>query len=87
VGLINFFSFLISGIIPLIPYIVVKGIHGESDILVPALMIGLAQFFVLGLVKARVIGQARWALFKSMMEIAIFGSIIVAISYGLGLIF
>ena len=87
VGLTNFISFLICGMLPIIPYIICDAIKSSANMLVPALMIGLVEFISLGIVKAKVINQEGMALVKSPLEIAIFGSIIVVISYGVGFIF
>jgi hypothetical protein len=88
IGIVHFFSFVIFGILPVIPYIICGAILKSSiNMLVPALMIGLAEFFILGIIKVKVIRQQGVIVLRSIFEIVIFASIIVVISYGLGFIF
>lgn len=87
VGLTNFFSFLVCGMLPIIPYIVGDATNIQANLIAPALMIGLFEFLMLGTVKAKVTHQEGWVFVRSVLEVAIFGSIIIVISYGLGFIF
>lgn len=53
IGLVNFSSFLIAGIIPLIPYFL--AIHADTDMLLWSAIIGIFQLFTLGYVKGMII--------------------------------
>ena len=90
IGIVHFFSFAIFGMLPIIPYIVCDAIKSSENMLVPALMIGLAEFISLGIIKIKVIhpeGIPFRPLIKSILEISVLGSIIVVIGYGVGFIF
>jgi hypothetical protein len=90
IGVVHFFAFVTFGMLPVIPYIIADAIKSQSSMLLPSIMIGLAEFISLGIIKTRVIMQGNIiisVLIKSILEITILGSSIVAVGYGVGLIF
>jgi hypothetical protein len=42
IGVVHFFAFVIFGMLPVIPYIIADAIKSSSNMLLPAIMIGLA---------------------------------------------
>jgi vacuolar iron transporter family protein len=84
-GVVTFFSFLIFGVLPVLPYIVTSGImKNDSQPWIASICIGAAELFTLGLIKAVIIGQDK---IKAGMEILIIGALATAIGYGIGLAF
>lgn len=60
-GVMTFVSFLLFGILPVLPYIVTSGILKRQDQpWIPSICIGAAEFFGLGMVKAAIIGSNKW---------------------------
>lgn len=53
IGLVNFSSFLIAGVIPLIPYFL--EIHSDVSMIFWSAIIGAIQLFTLGYVKGMII--------------------------------
>ena len=87
-GFVNFFSFLILGFIPLIPYFV--GYYGLKDNQTQYLWtmaIGGAELFILGFMKSFVIGFPLWKQLLSGIEMVILAAAAVALGFGIGKIF
>jgi vacuolar iron transporter family protein len=53
IGLVNFTSFLLAGVIPLLPYILTY--NSQSNVLIWSAIIGVLQLFALGYVKGVII--------------------------------
>jgi VIT1/CCC1 family predicted Fe2+/Mn2+ transporter len=86
-GLTNFLAFIICGMLPIIPYIIANNVNDKANMLVPALMIGLAGLISLGVIKAKIIHFEGFLLIKTALEIVMMGSVVVVICYGVGFIF
>lgn len=85
IGLVNFSSFFIAGLIPLIPYILT--IHSDADMLICAIIIGILQLFTIGYVKATIIGGDAEAKYKSGIELLVFGGAVIIIGSFCGSLF
>jgi VIT1/CCC1 family predicted Fe2+/Mn2+ transporter len=56
-GIATFISFMIFGIMPIIPYLIsTKALHSENHQFVAAIVIGGVSLFSLGFAKAKLIG-------------------------------
>jgi VIT1/CCC1 family predicted Fe2+/Mn2+ transporter len=86
-GFINFLTFIICGMLPIIPYIIANSLNSEVNMLLPAIFIGFAGLISLGVIKAKVINFKGFLLVKTVLEIVMMGSVVVAICYGIGFIF
>lgn len=84
-GIMTFFSFIIFGILPVLPYIVTSGIlKREDQPLVASVCIGASELIGLGLLKATIIGLSKW---KSAFEFLLVGAAAVGVGYAIGFAF
>ncbi len=86
-GVITFVSFLVLGLLPIIPYIVAKalGDHGHKPLYFwTSSAVGGVLLFLVGASKSK-FGIARWE--YSGAETLIVGLLATAIGYGFGLLF
>ena len=81
-ALVMFGSFLIGGILPILPYFVVKaGLISSSYAIASAIGISIISSFTVGAIKAR-IAKKNWI--KGGLEMAGLGTGIALIGYGIG---
>lgn len=87
-GLVNFLSFAILGFIPFIPFLI--GYYGLKDNQTQYLWtmaIGATEVFILGFMKAYLIGLSLKKRFLSAVEIVLLAAIATAAGFGIGKIF
>ena len=81
-ALVMFGSFLLGGILPILPYFVVKaGLMSSITAIVIAIAISLVSSFIVGAIKAR---MAQMNLIKGGIEMAGLGTGIALVGYGIG---
>jgi vacuolar iron transporter family protein len=81
-ALVMFGSFLLGGILPILPYFVVKsGFMSSTTAILVAIMISIASSFIVGAVKARI---AQMNIIKGGIEMAGLGTGIALVGYGIG---
>lgn len=81
-ALIMFGSFLLGGILPILPYFVVKaGLISSTTAIIVAIMISIISSFVVGAIKARL---AQMNIVKGGIEMAGLGTGIALVGYGIG---
>lgn len=81
-ALVMFGSFLLGGILPILPYFVVKaGLMSSITAIAVAIAISIASSFIVGAIKAR---MAQMNLIKGGLEMAGLGTGIALIGYGIG---
>jgi vacuolar iron transporter family protein len=81
-ALVMFSSFLIGGVLPILPYFVVKaGFIPSSTAIAVAIIISIASSFIVGAIKAR---MAQMNIIKGGIEMAGLGTGIALIGYGIG---
>jgi len=81
-ALVMFGSFLLGGILPILPYFVVKfGLMSSPTAIVVAILISIASSFIVGAIKAR---MAQMSIIKGGIEMAGLGTGIALIGYGIG---
>ncbi len=81
-ALIMFTSFLIGGILPIIPYFVVKtGLFTNFIALLIAISISLTASFIIGAVKGR-LAKKSWV--KGGLEMSLLGTGIALVGFGIG---
>lgn len=81
-ALVMFGSFLVGGILPILPYFIVKaGIISSGSAIAFAIGISLISSFTVGAIKARI---ARKSWLKGGLEMAGLGTGIALIGYGIG---
>lgn len=79
-GLLIFASYVIAGLVPLVPYLLLPHLQAIPVSIVAAL-IGMA---ILGLIKGRVSNKSQ---FRSALEVLVIGGIAAGIGIAVGLIF
>jgi VIT1/CCC1 family predicted Fe2+/Mn2+ transporter len=81
-ALIMFISFLIGGILPIIPYFIVKtGFFTNFTALLIAISISLTASFIIGAIKGRL---ARKSWIKGGLEMSLLGTGIALVGFGIG---
>lgn len=81
-ALVMFGSFLLGGILPILPYFVVKfGFISSTTAILVAIMISIASSFIVGAIKARI---AQMSIIKGGIEMAGLGTGIALVGYGIG---
>ncbi|HEY6537177.1 MAG TPA: VIT1/CCC1 transporter family protein [Candidatus Nitrosocosmicus sp.] len=81
-AIVMFISFLIGGILPIIPYFIVKiGLFSNFIALMIAISISLLFSFLIGAVKGKL---ARKSWIKGGLEMSLLGTGIALVGYGLG---
>lgn len=81
-ALMMFGSFLLGGILPILPYFVVKvGLISSTTAIIVAIMISIISSFVVGAIKAR---MAQMNIVKGGIEMAGLGTGIALVGYGIG---
>jgi vacuolar iron transporter family protein len=81
-ALIMFGSFLLGGILPILPYFVVKaGLISSTTAIIVAIMISIISSFVVGAIKSRL---AQMNIVKGGIEMAGLGTGIALVGYGIG---
>ena len=81
-ALVMFVSFLIGGILPIIPYFIVKtGLFTNSIALLIAISISLLFSFIIGAVKGK-LAKKNWV--KGGLEMSLLGTGIALLGYGIG---
>jgi VIT1/CCC1 family predicted Fe2+/Mn2+ transporter len=81
-ALVMFGSFLLGGILPILPYFVVKaGLMSSVTAIAVAIAISLVSSFIVGAIKAH---MARMNLVKGGIEMAGLGTGIALVGYGIG---
>jgi VIT1/CCC1 family predicted Fe2+/Mn2+ transporter len=81
-ALVMFGSFLLGGILPILPYFVVKvGLMSSVTAITVAIMIGIISSFVVGAIKARI---AQMNIIKGGIKMAGLGTGIALVGYGIG---
>ena len=77
-----FGSFLVGGILPIIPYFAVKaGLISSITAIAVAIAISIVSSFIVGAIKAR---MAQMNLLKGGIEMAGLGTGIALVGYGIG---
>ena len=79
-GLLVFVSYILAGLIPLLPYLVLPHLQAIPVSIVAAL-IGM---IILGIAKGKISNKSK---FRSAIEVLIIGGIAAAIGIAVGLIF
>ncbi len=81
-ALVMFGSFLLGGILPILPYFVVKfGFMSSTTAILVAILISIASSFLIGAIKARI---AQMNIIKGGIEMAGLGTGIALVGYGIG---
>lgn len=81
-AIVMFVSFLIGGVLPILPYFIVKtGLINNFMALMIAISISLASSFVIGAIKGR-LAQKSWI--KGGLEMSLLGTGIALLGYGIG---
>lgn len=81
-ALVMFGSFLLGGILPILPYFVVKfGFMSSTTAILVAILISIASSFIVGVIKARI---AQMNIIKGGLEMAGLGTGIALVGYGIG---
>jgi VIT1/CCC1 family predicted Fe2+/Mn2+ transporter len=81
-ALVMFSSFLLGGILPILPYFVVKvGFISSTTAIIVAIVISITSSFVVGAVKARI---AKMNIIIGGVEMAGLGTGIALVGYGIG---
>jgi len=81
-ALIMFTSFLIGGILPIIPYFIVKtGLFTNFIALLIAISISLTSSFIIGAIKGR-LAKKSWV--KGGLEMSLLGTGIALVGFGIG---
>ena len=81
-AIVMFISFLVGGILPIIPYFIVKtGLINNFTALLIAISISLTSSFVIGAIKGR-LAKKSWI--KGGLEMSLLGTGIALLGYGIG---
>lgn len=81
-AIVMFISFLIGGILPILPYFIVKtGLINNFTALLIAISISLSSSFVIGAIKGR-LAKKSWI--KGGLEMSLLGTGIALLGYGIG---
>ena len=81
-ALVMFGSFLLGGILPILPYFVVKaGLISSVTAIVAAIVMSIASSFVVGALKAK-LAKKNWT--KGGIEMAGLGTGVALVGYGIG---
>ena len=81
VGLATFVSFVLVGLLPLMPYLLLQKIFPESTIFVITCSTTLVAFWLIGYIKSSL---EKWTLLRGICETLILGVIAALIAYFLG---
>lgn len=81
-ALVMFVAFLIGGILPIIPYFIVKtGLFNNFAALIIAISMSLASSFIIGAIKGK-LAKKSWI--KGGLEMSLLGTGIALLGYGIG---
>jgi vacuolar iron transporter family protein len=81
-AIVMFISFLIGGILPILPYFIVKtGLINNFTALLIAISISLLSSFMVGAIKGR-LAKKSWV--KGGLEMSLLGTGIALLGYGIG---
>lgn len=81
-AIVMFISFLVGGILPILPYFIVKtGLINNFTALIIAISISLSSSFVIGAIKGR-LAKKSWI--KGGLEMSLLGTGIALLGYGIG---
>jgi predicted membrane protein (TIGR00267 family) len=81
-AIVMFISFLVGGILPILPYFIVKtGLINNFTALLIAISISLMSSFVIGAIKGR-LAKKSWI--KGGLEMSLLGTGIALLGYGIG---
>lgn len=81
-AIVMFVSFLIGGVLPILPYFIVKiGLINNFAALMIAISISLASSFIIGAIKGR-LAKKSWV--KGGLEMSLLGTGIALLGYGIG---
>ena len=81
-AIVMFISFLVGGILPILPYFIVKtGLINNFTALLIAITISLTSSFVIGAIKGR-LAKKSWI--KGGLEMSLLGTGIALLGYGIG---
>ena len=81
-AIVMFISFLVGGILPILPYFIVKtGLINNFTALLIAISISLTSSFVIGAIKGR-LAKKSWV--KGGLEMSLLGTGIALLGYGIG---
>lgn len=81
-AIVMFISFLVGGILPILPYFIVKtGLINNFTALLIAISISLTSSFVIGAIKGR-LAKKSWI--KGGLEMSLLGTGIALLGYGIG---
>jgi len=81
-AIVMFVSFLIGGVLPILPYFIVKiGFINNFTALMIAISISLASSFIIGAIKGR-LAKKSWV--KGGLEMSLLGTGIALLGYGIG---
>ena len=81
-AVVMFISFLLGGVLPIIPYFIVKtGLINNFMALIVAISISLTSSFIIGAIKGRLVKKS-WV--KGGLEMSLLGTGIALLGYGIG---
>lgn len=81
-GLVTFISFLVFGVIPLIPYMILE--EGPEKAFYSSVAATLFALIALGVIKGKVLGQK---MFRSILEVVLIGGVAAVVAFGVGVFF
>ena len=81
-GLATFVSFLIFGIIPLLPYIILS--EGDKNVFYASIAATFTALLLLGLLKAKILKQSK---LRSILEMVAIGGVAASVAFGVGVLF
>lgn len=79
-ALTTFIAFFLAGLVPLTPYLLLSGLHGEHVFRTSMVATGIA-FFLVGLLRGRVVHRP---LLRSAVETTLIGGVAAAVAYLVG---
>ena len=79
-GLLVFISYLVAGLVPLLPYLILSGLSA----IIVSIFAALAAMILLGIIKGKVSNKSP---LRSALEVLIIGGIAAGIGIAVGLIF
>lgn len=86
-GLVNSLSYVFFGTIPLIPYFITVSHKDNTTQHLWTIALAGVELFILGFLKAFLIGMPMVKRFISSLEFIILGTIAIATGFGIGKIF